>query len=267
MPWNSGSACAAADTTFSYSARLGWVSAHWFKRCSKHVPLRRTTARLVLRQQLQAAAPAACDTTAARPGRALPARRGTVRGGVARDHSRHVRRRGVSRRSEQIDGEISEQQEKIFLELGEEASKEGIALLHTPAGFSLAPAKEGEVISPEDFERLPEEERTRIASKMAELQDKLQKAIRRVQQLQKEKRARHQAAQPRDEHVAVGTLTEEFKGKYAQLPDCPGLYRTRCTATCWRTSTSSGDPPNRKRTSWACPPAKPPSFRRYQVNL
>lgn len=94
------------------------------------------------------------------------------------------------RRSEQIDGEISEQQEKIFLELGEEASKEGIALLHTPAGFSLAPAKEGEVISPEDFERLPEEERTRIASKMAELQDKLQKAIRRVQQLQKDKRAR-----------------------------------------------------------------------------
>lgn len=57
-------------------------------------------------------------------------------------------------RAEQIDAQISEQQEKIFVDLGQESSREGIALLHTPAGFSLAPMRNGEVMSPEEYEKL-----------------------------------------------------------------------------------------------------------------
>ena len=170
------------------------------------------------------------------------------------------------RRSEQIDGEISEQQEKIFLELGEEASKEGIALLHTPAGFSLAPAKEGEVISPEDFERLPEEERTRIASKMAELQDKLQKAIRRVQQLQKDKRARLKQLNREMTMFAVGTLTEEFKGKYAQLPDLLD-YIDQVHGDVLENIDEFRRPPESETNIMGLPSGEVPSFRRYQVNL
>src|SRR5512145_3056882 len=72
-------------------------------------------------------------------------------------------------RAEQIDAEISERQEKAFVELGQEASRENIALLHTPAGFSLAPARNGEVITPEQYEQLPETQRAQIEAKMNEL--------------------------------------------------------------------------------------------------
>ena len=170
------------------------------------------------------------------------------------------------RRAEQIDGEISEQQEKIFVALGEEATKEGIALLHTPAGFSLAPAKEGEVISPEDFERLPEQERTRIASKMAELQDKLQKAIRRVQQLQKEKRARIKQLTREMTMFAVGTLTEEFKGKYAQLPDVLD-YIDQVHSDVLENIDEFRRTSEPETNVLGLPSGEGPSFRRYQVNL
>jgi lon-related putative ATP-dependent protease len=169
-------------------------------------------------------------------------------------------------RTEQIDGEISERQEKTFVALGEEATKEGIALLHTPAGFSLAPAKEGGVISPEDFERLPEQERTRIASKMAELQEKLQKAIRRVQQLQKEKRARIKQLTREMTMFAVGTLTEEFKGKYAQLPDVLD-YIDQVHGDVLENIDEFRRTSESDTSVIGLPSSEGPSFRRYQVNL
>jgi len=43
---------------------------------------------------------------------------------------------------------VSERQQQAFVSLGEDAAKEGIALLHTPAGFSLAPTHGDEVMAP-----------------------------------------------------------------------------------------------------------------------
>jgi hypothetical protein len=62
-----------------------------------------------------------------------------------------------SAKVEQIDSEFNERHEHAFSELGAEASREGIALLRTPAGFSFAPLKDGEVIAPQDFAKLAEE--------------------------------------------------------------------------------------------------------------
>ncbi len=121
-------------------------------------------------------------------------------------------------RAEQIDAQLSEQQEQAFVELGQEAAKDDIALLHTPAGFSLAPSRNGEVISPEDFERLPEAQRQQAAARMEVLQEKLQKVIRHVQQLQKEKRARIKALTREMSLVAVGALVDELKARYAAQP-------------------------------------------------
>jgi predicted ATP-dependent protease len=169
-------------------------------------------------------------------------------------------------RVEQIDGEIGEQQEKIFVVLGQEAAAEGIALIHTPAGFTLAPMRDGAVVSPEDYQKLPEEERTRIEAQIKLLQEKLQKAIRRVQGLQKDKRDRTKALSREMTMLAVGHLTEELKAKYAALPEVTS-YIGEVQADVLENIDEFRRPPEAETNILGLPSGERPSFRRYEVNV
>lgn len=121
-------------------------------------------------------------------------------------------------RAEQIDAEVSERQQAAFVALGREAAAESIALLHTPAGFSLAPAKDGEVMTPEQFAELPEAERERLAERLKVYEDRLAKVIRQVQSLQKEKRAAIKDLGREMCSVTVAALMDEVRQAYAGLP-------------------------------------------------
>jgi predicted ATP-dependent protease len=169
-------------------------------------------------------------------------------------------------RAEQIDAEISERQEKAFVELGQEASRESIALLHTPAGFSLAPARDGEVIAPEQYEQLPEPQRARIEAKMGELQEKLQKVIHQVQRLQKEKRARIKQLGREMTMVAVGALIEELKANYAALPAVI-TYLDEVQADVLESIDEFRRSPEGEGGIHGLSAGEAPSFRRYQVNV
>lgn len=117
-------------------------------------------------------------------------------------------------RAEHLDAEISEQQQETFIALGKAASAEGVALLHTPAGFSLAPAQGDEVMTPDAFKELPEEERTRIEALLKSYQEKLQRAIRQVQQLQREKRNRIKELEREMCMAVVGTSIDELRASW-----------------------------------------------------
>src|ERR1019366_6081049 len=58
----------------------------------------------------------------------------------------------------QIDAEFNQHQEKAIGELGQAVASQKIGLLRTPGGFSFAPLKDGEVISAEDYAKLPRAE-------------------------------------------------------------------------------------------------------------
>ncbi len=169
-------------------------------------------------------------------------------------------------RAEQIDAQISERQEKIFVELGQEAALDNIALLHTPAGFSLAPARAGEVISPEDYEKLPAAEREAFEGKLIQLQEKLQKAIRRVQQLQKEKRARLKQLNREMSMSAVGALAEDLKHDYAQLPAVLS-FLDEVQADVLENIDEFRRGPEAEASMPGMHMSEPPSFRRYQINV
>jgi lon-related putative ATP-dependent protease len=169
-------------------------------------------------------------------------------------------------RAEQIDAQISEQQEKIFVDLGQESSREGIALLHTPAGFSLAPMRNGEVMSPEEYEKLSDSERSRIQVRVDALQEKLQKAIREAQRLQKEKRARIRHLNREMTLVAVGALTEELKAKYAALPEVQA-YLDGVQADVLENIEEFGRTEETQTNILGLPAGEPLSFRRYEVNV
>ncbi len=119
---------------------------------------------------------------------------------------------------EQVDSEFNERHEHAFTDLGAEASREGIALLRTPAGFSFAPLKDGEVISPQDFAKLPEEEQGRIEETIAKLQAKLERIVRDVLRWRKERYERIKALNREMVLLAVGHVADELKQRYVDLP-------------------------------------------------
>jgi predicted ATP-dependent protease len=169
-------------------------------------------------------------------------------------------------RAEQIDTEISERQEKAFVELGQEAAHDNIALVHTPAGFSLAPAKGGEVITPEQYEALPESERSHIQSRMEALQEKLQKVIRQVQRMQREKRDRIRQLGREMTMVVVSAVIEEMKAEYAALPEVLA-YFDEVQADVLETIDEFRRSPEAETNILGLPVGEPASFRRYQVNV
>ena len=98
-----------------------------------------------------------------------------------------------------------------------EAEEEGIALLTTPSGFTFAPKKDGEVLSAEEFQKLPEEERDAIEKRVEQLQEKLQYSIQQLPQIQRE--LREQVRQLNEEMVlvAAGAPIGNLKDAYSHL--------------------------------------------------
>jgi len=65
-------------------------------------------------------------------------------------------------RTQSVQEELEERQEKALEGIHKKAEQKGIALLRTPTGFTLAPLRDGKPLGPEEFQELPEEERQKI---------------------------------------------------------------------------------------------------------
>ncbi|MFN6201366.1 MAG: Lon protease family protein [Acidobacteriota bacterium] len=122
-------------------------------------------------------------------------------------------------RRQAIDEEIAERHEAAFRALGEEAQGKGVALLHTPTGFVLAPVDKDEVLTPEQFEKLPPEQQKQITTIIAELQDKLQAIIRQSPQWRREGHEKIKQLNREVTSFEVGHLIDELRAKYASLPE------------------------------------------------
>ncbi|MFH0934058.1 MAG: ATP-binding protein, partial [Pseudomonadota bacterium] len=118
-----------------------------------------------------------------------------------------------------IQEEFGKRQEQAFNELGDEAAQKQIALLRMPEGFGFAPMRDGEVIPPDEYEKLPEEERERIETTIAELQGKLEKILRQMPQWRREKHERVKQLDRETTLSVVDHLVNEIKESYADLPE------------------------------------------------
>ncbi|MBI5005618.1 MAG: AAA family ATPase [Nitrosomonadales bacterium] len=118
-----------------------------------------------------------------------------------------------------IQEEFSKRQEEVFNELGAAAAEKQIALLRTPDGFAFAPMRDHEVIPPDEFEKLPEEERERIEAAIIELQERLEKVMRQMPQWRKERHERVKQLDRETTLSVVDHLVNEIKESYADLPE------------------------------------------------
>jgi lon-related putative ATP-dependent protease len=121
-------------------------------------------------------------------------------------------------RKHAIEQEVKDRQEKVFEELQQEATQKGIAVIRTPTGFVMAPARGDAVLSPEEFEKLPESEHHKIQSSITELQDKLRNTLERMPRYEQEGREKLRELNKGVAIFAVGHLIDELRKKYAELP-------------------------------------------------
>ena len=169
-------------------------------------------------------------------------------------------------RGEEIENEFNEREARVFQELGEEAEKRHLALLRTPTGFGLAPMRDGEVIGPEEFERLPDEEQVKFREALEEMRERLHKVIRQAPQWAKEKRERFRALNQEFSEIAVGHLMDELTERYKDLPQvCEHLAAVRKDLLEHAEDFRKGE--EEQQVPFFIAGGQQPSFHRYQVNV
>jgi len=122
-------------------------------------------------------------------------------------------------RKQEIQEEFKEQQEETFGKLQEQARERSIALIRTPSGLAVAPLKEGDVISPDEFQKLPEKERKQFEEDIAEIQERLQEALPLARQWERAAREKVKELDRQVATFAVGGMMNELRDKYAELPN------------------------------------------------
>jgi lon-related putative ATP-dependent protease len=175
------------------------------------------------------------------------------------------------RRRQDIEEEFRERQDKVLSELRRQAQERGLALIRTPMGLAFAPMRQGEVISPEEFQKLPPSEQERTQADVGALQEELQKSLGQMPQWDRERRAKVKELNQEVGMFAVGHLIEELRRTYLDLPAVlayltslqqdviDNLDEFLGVTEAPSASTPEAPPPH--------PPIRASFFRRYQVNV
>ncbi len=118
-----------------------------------------------------------------------------------------------------IEDEFKELEQKTFNELSEKADKQNIAMLRTPGGYTLGPIRNGEILTPDEFEKLSEEEQEAIKSTINEIEEDLKQVIRKIPVWQKESRERVKALNREVSELTVDQFVEEVRRAYTDLSE------------------------------------------------
>lgn len=120
-------------------------------------------------------------------------------------------------RIEAINEAYKEREEGALQALGQESVEKGIALLRTSHGFAFAPVKGEEAMAPDEFEKLPDEEKDRIGKEMEAYGERLKQLMSQLPRWRREVQAQIKDASRETIGNAVGHLIDELKGHYGDL--------------------------------------------------
>ena len=174
-------------------------------------------------------------------------------------------------RKQVLEQQFEERQSKELSALGERAGEKGLALVRTPVGIVFAPLGEEEVLSPEEFQKLPDKEQKRLEKEIEGFKEDLQKVLRRLPRWQREASDKLRKLHLDASRFAVKPLFDELREQFEGLTEVEAFLdaaeddfaenasRMRARgekATSIAMDAISGDDGSVK-----------PSLRRYRVNL
>ncbi|HKJ45599.1 MAG TPA: ATP-binding protein [Balneolales bacterium] len=110
-------------------------------------------------------------------------------------------------RKQVIDEQNKDEENELFSQISEKAQDKGFALLRTPAGFTFAPLKDDEVMSPEDIQKISDDEREEMERVVEELQKDLQRVLR---QMPGRQRGMREQKRELNKEIALYTIKDIF---------------------------------------------------------
>jgi len=115
-----------------------------------------------------------------------------------------------SRRQSVTEG-FRDRQSDAFELLQRRAHAEGLALIRTPGGVAVAPVRDGEVISPEEIQKLSEEMQKALEERVEAIQQELQRILGQMPGWQREVRTQLDALNREMAGLAIGGLIDEVR--------------------------------------------------------
>jgi lon-related putative ATP-dependent protease len=123
-------------------------------------------------------------------------------------------------RVEALQDEEKQREVSAMQDLGDEASKLGIALMRTPAGFTLVPMKDADnTMTPEDVEKLPKERQEELAEHIKNLRERLHKLFKEFPRWRGEAQNRLKQAGSEALRDTVTHMVDDLRPRYADLAD------------------------------------------------
>ncbi|MHB0959859.1 MAG: Lon protease family protein [Pirellulaceae bacterium] len=169
-------------------------------------------------------------------------------------------------RIQEIEQEAKERHNRAFKELANRALERGIQLVRTPGGYAMAPMRSGEVIGPEEYEKLTPEERQQIEEAVKELQEELKELVERVPRWRMETREKIKELNRQATRLAIGHLLSKLRQDYPDLPRALEYFdalEKDVVEHAEEFHPQEEGPPN----ILGIPTTSAPNFQRYQVNL
>lgn len=120
-------------------------------------------------------------------------------------------------RRKAIEEELRGRHSEAMDALREKAQAQSVAFIQTPNGFGFAPLRDGEVISPDEFMRLPIEEQKQIEAEIVALQEDLQHIMRQIPAWQRDTQAKIKQLDEEVAEFAVSSLFDELARSYEGL--------------------------------------------------
>jgi len=176
-------------------------------------------------------------------------------------------------RRQMIESAFRHQQENSLEAIQEAARAKNIALMRTPAGLIFAPTRDGEVLSPEDFNKLPKEEQDRIKADVEALQKELQDSLQKMPIWEKELREKIRDLNREVTKYAVGHLIGGLRDANRDLPQVTAYLDAVERDIVDNALDFLRSPMPQEGTEQPSSAAlsldsdQPPSFRRYRVNV
>mgnify|MGYP000709899795 CR=1 FL=1 len=188
-----------------------------------------------------------------------------------------------------IEEEFKEAHEKSFGDVQKRANEQNIAIMRTPVGLAMAPMRDGEVLSPEDFQKLPEEEQEDFRQRMSALQEELEKSMQELPKVQKEHReklkqlnqefadyaARHAIDELKQKYSAIQAVQDHLEAVRADVVENAGLFlqgeegesEDQEGQAAQGGQQGQGGMPQAMMAAGGGPRGRPSPFNRYKVNV
>lgn len=120
----------------------------------------------------------------------------------------------------QIEEEFKARQDEALDKHRKRAEEQNVALMRTPMGLALAPIKDGEVLGPDDFQKLPDEEQKEFKDRMQALQKALEDSLRAMPRWERDKRDRVKALNRETAGHVVSHALDDMRETFQ---DCPAV--------------------------------------------